>query len=151
EPVLRNGRGHSSERPAYCKKIKIKKIIIIERVERGEKMVDVTRSYSMNRSTISTILKNKDKIMEHVKSAVPKMSTIVSKKRGKVMEEMEKLLRVWVQNQHQRRVPLSLMLIQEKAKTLYEDSKKKHSEESEGALFNAGWFHRFQARANLQN
>ena len=26
EPVLLSGRGHNSERPAYCKKIKIKKI-----------------------------------------------------------------------------------------------------------------------------
>ena len=45
------------------------------------------------------------------------------------------------------------MLIQEKAKSLYEDLKKKHSEESEGASFNAshGWFHRFKARANLHN
>ena len=73
--------------------------------------------------------------MEHVKSAVPMMSTIISKKRGKVMEEMEKLLSVWMQDQ--RRVPLSLTLIQEKAKSLYEDLKKKHSEESEGASFNA--------------
>ena len=33
-------------------------------------MVDVAH-YNMNHSTISTILKKKDKIMEHVKSAVP--------------------------------------------------------------------------------
>ena len=86
-----------------------------------------------------------------MKSAVPMMSTIISKKRGKVMEEMEKLLSVWMQDQ--RRVPLSLTLIQEKAKSLYEDLKKKHSEESEGASFNAshGWFHRFKVRANLHN
>ena len=32
------------------------------------------------------------------------------------MEEMEKLLRVWIQDQHQCRILLSLMLIQEKAK-----------------------------------
>ena len=57
-------------------------------------MVDITRSYNMNRSTISMILKNKDNIMAHVKSAVPLMSTIISKKRGKVMEDMEKLLSV---------------------------------------------------------
>ena len=45
------------------------------------------------------------------------------------------------------------MLIQEKAKSLYEDSKKKHSQETEGASFNAshGWFHWFKSRANLQN
>ena len=33
-------------------------------------MVDVACSYNMNRSTTGMILKNKVKIMEHVKSAV---------------------------------------------------------------------------------
>ncbi|XP_069396817.1 putative CENPB DNA-binding domain-containing protein 1 [Delphinus delphis] len=96
---------------------------IIERVERGEKEVDVTRSYNMNHSTIGIVLKNKDKIMEHVKSAVPMMSTIKLKKHGKVMKEMEKLLSVWMQDQHQHQVLLNLMLIQEKGKSLYEDLK----------------------------
>ena len=115
-------------------------------------MVDIACSYNMNCSTIGTILKNKDKIMEHVKSAVWMMSTIISKKRGKVMEEMEKLLSVWMQNQHQCQVPLSLMPIQKKAKSLYEDLKK-HGKESESASFNAshGWFHQFKARDNLHN
>ena len=81
-------------------------------------MVDITRSYNKNHSTIGTILKNKDKIMEHVKSAVSMMLTIILKKCGKVMEEMEKLLSVRLQDQPQHRVPLSLMLIQEKAKRL---------------------------------
>ncbi|XP_059952046.1 putative CENPB DNA-binding domain-containing protein 1 [Mesoplodon densirostris] len=119
------------------------KVKIIERVERDEKMVDIACSYNMNHSTTGTLLKKQDKIMEHVKSAVPRMLTIILKKCGKVMEEMEKLLSVWLQDQHQRRVPLSLMVIQEKAKSLYEDLKRKHSEESEDASFNAshGWFH----------
>ena len=129
------------------------KVKIIERAGQGEKIVDVAHSYNMNHSNICTILKNKDKIMEHVKSAVPMMLTIILKKRGEVMEEMEKLLSVWMQDQHQHRVPLSLMLIQEKAKSLYEDLKKKHCEESEGRSFNAlhGWFHQFKARANIHN
>ena len=69
------------------------------------------------------------------------------------MEEMEKLLSVWIQDLHHHQVPLSLMLIQEKAKRLYEDVKKKHSEESEDASFNTsrGWFHQFNARANFHN
>ncbi|TEA24754.1 hypothetical protein DBR06_SOUSAS35810013, partial [Sousa chinensis] len=96
------------------------KMKIIKRVESGEKMVDITHSYNMSHSTTGTILKNEDKIMEHVTSAVPIMSTIILKKHGKVMEEMEKLLSVWVQDQHQHRVSLSLMLIQERAKRLYE-------------------------------
>ena len=50
-------------------------------------------------------------------------------------------------------MPLSLILIQKKAKSLYEDLKKKHGNDSEGANFNAshGWFHWFKARANLYN
>ncbi|XP_059971708.1 large ribosomal subunit protein uL15-like [Mesoplodon densirostris] len=50
---------------------------------------------------------------------------------------MEKLLSVWMQDQHQCRVLLSLMLFQEKVKSLYEDLKKKHEEESEGTSFNS--------------
>ena len=49
-------------------------------MEQGEKMVDIANSYNMNHSTIGTILKNRDKIMEHVKFAVLVLSTIVSKK-----------------------------------------------------------------------
>ncbi|XP_067566187.1 putative CENPB DNA-binding domain-containing protein 1 [Pseudorca crassidens] len=112
------------------------KVKIIEKVERGEKMVDITHSYNVNHSTIGTILKNKHKIMEHFKSAVPMMLTIILKKCGKGME-MEKPLSVWMQDQYHRRVPPSLMLIQEKVKSLYEDLKKKLGEESEGASFNA--------------
>lgn len=57
-------------------------------------MVDVSHSYNVNRLTLSMILKNKDKIMEHVDSVVPMILTIWSKKHGKVMERMEKLQRV---------------------------------------------------------
>ena len=50
-------------------------------------------------------------------------------------------------------VLLSLILIQEKAKSLYEDLKKIHSEESESTSFNTicGRFHRSKARTNLYN
>ena len=77
----------------------------------GEKMVDVACSYNMNHSSIGPILKNMEKIMEHVKSAVLVMLTIISKKRGKAMEEIEKLLSVWMQDSsHSTEFQLSLML-----------------------------------------
>ena len=75
---------------------------IIKRLDNGEKMSDVARKFNMNRSTIGTIMKNKEKIVEHVKSAVPMQSTIISKKRGKVIEEMEKHLGVWIVNVNTR-------------------------------------------------
>ena len=62
-------------------------------------MMDIAHSYDMNCLTVGTILKSKDRIMEHVKSAVPVLLTVISKKHGKVMEKMEKLLSVWLQGQ----------------------------------------------------
>ena len=38
-------------------------------------MLDIPHSYNMNHSIIGTNLKNKDKIMEHEKSAVPTVLT----------------------------------------------------------------------------
>ena len=51
------------------------------------------------------------------------------------MEEMENFLSVWMQDQHQCGGTCSLMLIQEKLKSLYEGLKKKYGEESVGVSF----------------
>ena len=50
----------------------------IGRVELGNMMADFTHSYNINHSTTGTILKNKDKITEQVKSAVSKTLKIIS-------------------------------------------------------------------------
>ena len=94
-------------------------------------MVDMAPSCNMNQSIIDMTLKNKNKIMEHMKSAVLMMLTIIAKKPGKMMEKLS----VRMQDQHQCQVPLSLMLIQEKAKRFYEDLKKKHGKESREHIF----------------
>ena len=46
------------------------KVKIIERMEQSKRMVDAACTCTMNHSAIRTILKNKDKIMEHMKSVV---------------------------------------------------------------------------------
>ncbi|XP_068246736.1 tigger transposable element-derived protein 1-like [Palaemon carinicauda] len=129
------------------------KVAIIKKLDSGEKMVNVARAYNLNRSTVGTIYKQKDRIMEHVKGAVPMQSTIISKRRGKIIEEMEKLLTIWLEDQQQRRIPLSLMLIQEKAKSIFADVKAKAGESAAEETFSAshGWFSRFKKRANLHH
>ncbi|XP_008054633.1 ubiquitin-conjugating enzyme E2 E1 [Carlito syrichta] len=60
-------------------------------------MVEVARSYNVNHPAFCTILKNKDKVMEHVASAVPVMLMMMSKKKhGKLMEEVRRLLCVGI-------------------------------------------------------
>ena len=59
-------------------------------------------------------MKEKDKIREHVRNARNISSAIISKRRGVVMEEMERSLTVWIEDQHQKNNPLSLAIIQAK-------------------------------------
>ncbi|XP_067944941.1 tigger transposable element-derived protein 1-like [Watersipora subatra] len=129
------------------------KVSIIKKLDAGEKMVSVAQVYNLNRSTVGTIYKQKDRIMERVKGAVPMQSTIISKKRGKIIEEMEKLFTIWLDDQQRRRFSLSLLLIQEKAKSIFEDVKAKAGESAAEKTFSAscGWFSRFKKRANLHN
>ena len=100
---------------------------IIERVEQGEKMADIAHSYNMNYLTRHDSKKQKQ---DHGTCEVccVMMSTIISKKHARVMEEMENFLSVCMQDQHQCGGPRSLMLIQEKVKSLYEGLKKKYCE-----------------------
>lgn len=65
-----------------------RKVKVIERVDRGKKMLDIAHSYNMNHSITGTNLKTKDKILEHVKSAVLTMLT-------KYRRSMEKWWRRW--------------------------------------------------------
>ena len=67
-----------------------------------------------------------------------------------MIEEMEKHLGVWIEDCTQKRKRLCLMMIQEKALSLFNELKAEYGED---ASFTAshGWFNRFKARNNLHN
>ena len=56
-------------------------------------MFELAKEYSMVKSTISTILKNKDAIKA---TDVAKGSFLVSKQRPQIIEEVEKLLLIYI-------------------------------------------------------
>ena len=64
-------------------------------------------------------------------------STAISKRRQKIIAEMEKLLTIWLENQRQRSMPLSLNLIQDKAISIFEALKAKGGENNAHETFNA--------------
>ncbi|KFD56943.1 hypothetical protein M514_02200 [Trichuris suis] len=84
------------------------KMDTIERVERGERIIDVGRAHNLNRFTVDTIMKSKDKIKEHSKTPLAMQSKIVSCRRGVVMAEMEQLLRMWIEGRRRCCVVLFL-------------------------------------------
>ncbi|MEE6461462.1 hypothetical protein FKM82_001295 [Ascaphus truei] len=125
---------------------------IIKRSEKGETNTEIGRSLDIPRTTIVTIIKDKARILEQIKGSAPMQGTTIRQRAGHIAE-VEKLLIIWLEDQSQRHVPISLALIQAKALSLYEDIKQQHGEGTTEETFTAskGWFMRFKERANLHN
>lgn len=142
--------GASKKRKAITMEVKID---IIKRSEKGETPSNIGKALCLSRSTVGTIIKDKARILDHVKGSAPMKATVITKQRSGLIIEMERLLLLWLEDQNQRRMPVSLMLIQEKAKSLFEKLKAEKGPESQSEEFAAsrGWFHRFRSRADLHN
>ncbi|XP_064092997.1 tigger transposable element-derived protein 1-like isoform X2 [Macrobrachium nipponense] len=128
------------------------KLDIIKRSEKGETNTEIGRSLGLSRTTVLSIVKDKQRILEHVKIVGPN-ETVITKQRTANLVEMETLLVTWLEDQNQRHVPVSLSMIQEKARELHKVVVKKNGEGSASEEFAAsrGWFNRFKARANFRS
>ena len=89
------------------------KVDIIKRAPKGERPTNIGHSLGLSRSTVATSIKDKECIMEHVKGSAPMKVTVITKQHSGLIIETERLLVPWLEKQHQRHIPESLMLIQE--------------------------------------
>lgn len=64
---------------------------------------------------------------------------------------MERRLRLWLEDQSQRNLPLSVAMIQEKATSLFDDLQRELGKSSQKETFSAsqGWFVRFKEHHRL--
>ena len=126
--------------------IELKKDIIAKH-ESGVRVTDLSIQYGMPKSTISTILKSKE---SYKACNVAKGVSIISKKRPQVIEEMEKLLLIYInENQLQNEAE---SIICEKALEIYSDlTRNTPSTANDENTFKAsrGWFRKFERRTGL--
>ncbi|XP_067135000.1 tigger transposable element-derived protein 1-like [Centruroides vittatus] len=105
----------------------------------------------MAKSTISTILKNKETIK---RANVAKGVTTLTKQRPQILEEVEKLLLIFINEKQLRGDSISETFICEKALEIYDDLVKKTPGTSTSAfVFKAsrGWFENFKNRSGIHN
>ena len=76
---------------------------------------------------MSTILKDKDCIKEAVKGSASITSTIFTKQRQRPIAEMEKMLSVWLEDNHQKHVNVMLSEVQENSNESQHVYKEKYS------------------------
>lgn len=124
------------------------KLEVLRRFEVGEKLSQIAKALGLAVSTVATIRDNKEKIKASSQITTPLRASRLTRHRSAVMETMERLLHVWLEDQSQRNMPLSVTIIQEKAKSLFDDLQREQGESSHKEKFSAskGWFVRFKER-----
>ena len=101
--------------------IQIKKKIITKH-ENGVRLPDLAAEYDMAKSTISTIIKNKEVIKG---AGFAEGVTVISKQRPSILKEVEKLLLVYINEVQLKGDNISESFICEKAIEIYDDLVKK--------------------------
>ncbi|XP_036607845.1 CENPB DNA-binding domain-containing protein 1 [Trichosurus vulpecula] len=127
------------------------KLEVLRRFEEGEKLSQIAKALGLAISTVATIRGNREKIKASSKAASPSRVSQLTRHRSAVMENMERLLSSWIEDQNRRNEPMSTMIIQEKAKSLFDDLQREQGEGSQMETFSAsrGWFVRFKERHGL--
>ncbi|KAM9592456.1 tigger transposable element-derived protein 1-like [Trichechus inunguis] len=128
------------------------KMKIIKAYDNGKKVDEIAHQEGLSHLTFSTIIKDKNRILEAVKGVIGIKSTILTKKRQGTIHEMEKLSMIWIKDQIQKRIPKSLLTIQMKAHNGFENLKEQQGEGyREYSNTTKAWFHCFKHKCGLQN
>ncbi|GFT88337.1 hypothetical protein TNCV_5074371 [Trichonephila clavipes] len=80
---------------------------VIRRLDAGERFSQIGAALNLDTSTIRTILKNKVKIMSSVIATTTSSATRVIRSRNNTIEETEKLLSIWIDDEIERKMPFS--------------------------------------------
>ncbi|XP_055975702.1 olfactory receptor 18-like [Sorex fumeus] len=95
------------------------KVKWIREHEGGATVSAIARRSSTCRSTVATVLKNKEKLLAAVRGSVSLQATRLTKVREGPISEMETRLLAWIEAHTQRHVPLSTLVITAKARALF--------------------------------
>uniref|UniRef100_A0A1A9X0E4 DDE-1 domain-containing protein n=1 Tax=Glossina brevipalpis TaxID=37001 RepID=A0A1A9X0E4_9MUSC len=110
------------------------KLDILGRFDKGEKAVERAKVVGLAATTVRTIRdRDRDKIREAEKSATSLDAKTMTRTKSALMIKMESLLSIWIENQVAHRIPLSKMVIQTKAKSLFDDIKSKAAVSNDNA------------------
>ena len=124
------------------------KMLVIRKMEAGEKRAKVCSSLGLAPTTVSTIMANAEKIKQSAQKTTKLRASNVSYTRNFNIEKMEHLLTLWIDDLNQKRIPLTQRAIAAKARSLFEEIKQK---EGGNETFTASkeWFARCQQHLQI--
>ena len=127
------------------------KLDILKRKEQGEGTSAISRNLGLAQSTVWTVLKNREAIKKAGENATHLQSKLLTKHREPIMDKMERLLKMWIDDQNRQNMALSLNLICQKALSIIERLKVEMGVEDFEFKASKGWFDKFRRRSALHN
>ncbi|KAG7296602.1 hypothetical protein JYU34_020412 [Plutella xylostella] len=114
------------------------KVLLIRAIETGEKISDVGKRFGFSRSTVSTIWKNREKILQA--EGAGKSSKKLKKPK---YEDLDQAIITWFHRQRQNNMPISGPLLKAKAENFAEELGLTSFKASEG------WLGKFKQRHHI--
>jgi len=122
------------------------KMLVIRKMEAGEKCANVCSSLGLAPATVSTIMAEAEKIKQSAQKTIKLHASNVSYTRNFYIEKMEQLLTPWVDNLNQKRIPLIWRAIAAKASSLFGENQQNKVEMRHSLLAKDG----LQGSSNAQ-
>ena len=125
-------------------------MLVIRKMEGGEKRANVCSSLSLAPATVSTIMANAERIKQAAQKTTKLHASNISYTRNFYIEKMEQLLTPWVDNLNQKRIPLTQHAIAAKARSLFDENQQnkveiRHSLVAKDGLQGSSNAHKFIA------
>ena len=151
-PPKRNTKSPASNVSKRARKVMSleEKMDIIRRYDQGQRTADIVRATGVSESTLRTIRGSKEKIAASIaqgSSAAAKKTHTV---RNPGLNRTEEMLKDWIHKQNHRNIPVTMGIIQTKAKEIY-DQVTKDDVESKPFAASSGWFANFKIRHGFHN
>lgn len=126
------------------------KLKVINMTESGKSKAEIRKELDLNEATIRTILRDAEKYRNL--STITTCTTQSLRNKVPIMVEMENHLFIWVQDCNRKRIPLSTLIIMNKAKEIFDHLKTtKYINAKETFAASRGWFAKFKCRFGLKN
>jgi hypothetical protein len=108
-------------------------------------------------AAVRTIMKTNEKIKHTSKNLSPRSAVCYTRGTDDTLENMVRLLTVWMEHTNQRNVSVSLSMLKNRATSLFQDLKQCHCDKDSSTdhvtelKASSGWFHSFKICANIHN
>ena len=130
------------------------KMEVLKKIKSGKKLVEIERSFNLHEASVRTIKRNQEKIKRSANGVCSLTATKISRCRDPLIHKTETLLHMWIPDQRKKGSSISSIVIQHKARSLFEQLKDAEQTESVADVkFSAskGWLESFKKRFNIRN